>query len=124
MHPNCRHEFIPFVEEMYAQEELQALIEKSNHFKELSPDDKLFKIYNENQALLRQWNEERHEFNRLKATLGDQMPYTTLGGFRRARRANTEQYEKTKERVRNYEIAEKDKQIVDFYKKKGYNNPQ
>ncbi len=108
MHPNCRHEFPPFIEEMYAQEELQALIEKSNHFKKLSPDDKLFKIYNENQALLRQWNEERHEFNNMQAyykAKGEEPPYTTLGGFRRAHRSNenTFAYKKSHNAVRDFQ---------------------
>ena len=99
MHPNCRHEFPPFIEEMYAQEELQELIEKSNYFKELSPDDKLFKIYNRNQALLRQYNEERKEFKEWQIQLGDENPYKTLGGFRRAKRSGSETYTETKKAV-------------------------
>ena len=100
MHPNCRHEFIPFIEEFYTDEEMQELIKNSNHFEELSPDNRIFKVYNRNQALLRQWNEERHAFNEMKAyykAKGEEPPYTTLGGFRRSYRAEkgSEAYKKS-----------------------------
>ena len=94
MHPNCRHEFIPFVEELETPEELQRIIKESNHFEDFDKNDNMFKIYNRNQALQRQWVDESREFHRLQDTLGDKMPYKTLGGFRRARRARTTEYKK------------------------------
>ncbi|MBR0189025.1 MAG: hypothetical protein IJQ23_01410 [Clostridia bacterium] len=115
MHPNCRHEFIPFIEEFYTDEEMQELIKNSNHFEELSPDNRIFKTYNKNQALLRQWNEERHEFNKMQAEYkarGEEPPYTTLGGFRRARRAESTEYKKLHYRDRDERLYENWKSVV------------
>lgn len=95
MHPNCRHEFIPY-HESYAgsPEELQKVIEKSNHFEDLDKNDKFFKVYNKEQAFRRQMVDESREFHRLKDTLGDQMLYKNIGSFRRARRSNSLGYKK------------------------------
>lgn len=94
MHPNCRHEFLPFVEEMQSPEQLQKLIQESNTFKDFNPkDEKLFHLYNHNQALQRQWIQEYKEYNQAKALYGKDFPYTTLGGFRRASRSGSSQYE-------------------------------
>ncbi len=122
MHPNCRHEFIPY-HESYAgsPEELQKVIEKSNHFEDLDKNDKMFKIYNRNQALQRQWVDESREFHRLKDTLGDQMPYKNIGSFRRARRAKSETYMRMHRDITELGSAKKDGQILDFYARKGYN---
>lgn len=92
MHPNCRHEFIPFVEEMETKESLDKLIEKSNEKTEYNINDKLFDKYKKDQALHKQWIAEHREYDRLKEKLGDKMPYSTLAGFRRARRSETLQY--------------------------------
>ena len=94
MHPNCRHEFIPFVESMQTAEQLEQIVKDSNHFEQLSKNDKVFKTYNQNQATLRQWRSEMNEYNKLKDQYGNDMPYTSLGGFRRGRRANSETYKK------------------------------
>ena len=94
MHPNCRHEFLQWHESFVkSSEELQEIIDKSNHFEDFDKNDKLFKIYNQGQAFLRQLNSEKHEFGSAKALYGDDMPYQTLGGFRRASRSNSPQYE-------------------------------
>lgn len=93
MHPNCRHEFIPFVEQMQSPSEMETLIKNSNNFEPPSKDDIVIKKYNQDQATLRQWRNELNEFNSLKATLGNDMPYTTIGSFRRAKRANSPTYQ-------------------------------
>ncbi len=121
MHPNCRHEFIPFVEEFETPEELQRLIKESNHFEDFDKNDKMFKIYNQNQALQRQWVDESREFHRLQDTLGDQMPYRNIGSFRRARRAKSETYMRMHRDITELGSAKKDGQILDFYERKGYN---
>ena len=122
MHPNCRHEFIPY-HESYAgsPEELQKVIEKSNHFEDLDKNDKLFKVYNKEQAFRRQMVDESREFHRLKDTLGDQMPYKNISSFRRARRAKSETYMRMHRDITELGSAKKDGQILDFYKRKGYN---
>ena len=55
MHPNCRHEFLPWHESFSGgEEELKKIIEQSNHFENLDKNDKLFKLYNADQAFKRQ----------------------------------------------------------------------
>lgn len=94
MHPNCRHEFLPWHESFSGgEEELKKIIEESNHFENLDKNDKLFKLYNADQAFKRQLIKESKEFHYLKNTMGEQMPYQTLGGFRRASRSGSPQYE-------------------------------
>lgn len=110
MHPNCRHEFIPFVEDFETKENLDKLIEKSNEKTEYNINDKIFEKYKKDQALHKQWIAEHREYDRLKEKLGDKMPYTTLAGFRRARRSNSEEYQRTiklaKPLIKEQKIAE------------------
>ena len=69
-------------------------IQESNTFKDFNPkDEKLFHLYNHNQALQRQWIQEFKEYHQSKALYGKDFPYTTLGGFRRASRSGSSQYE-------------------------------
>ena len=103
MHPNCRHEFIPFVEAMQGESELKSIIKESNTFTNLSKDDIIFKKYNKDQATLRQWREELTEYTRLKEQYGDEMPYKTLGGFRRARRHYKEKYAGIPNKFKDFE---------------------
>ncbi len=112
MHPNCRHEFIPFVEEMENPENLKKIIEDSNHFEELDKNDKMFKLYNRNQALQRQWVDESREFHRLQAKYGEDMPYKTLGGFKRARRQGSLQYKQLHYHDRDKKLYEDWKSVV------------
>lgn len=96
IHPNDRCEFVPFIEDLHSEEELQKIQKESNTFTEYSKHDKLFKIYNKQQAILRQNREEEREYIELKRVLGNQMPYTTLGGFRRAKRENSVEYQRVR----------------------------
>ncbi len=90
MHPNCKHEFIPFFEEFESPEELKKTIEESNRFEDYDKNDELFRKYNQDQAFLRQLINEKREFDEAKELYGDQMPYKTLSGFRRSRREYNE----------------------------------
>ncbi len=121
MHPNCRHEFLPWHESFSGGEELKKIIEESNHFENLDKNDKLFKLYNADQAFKRQLIKESKEFHYLKNTMGEQMPYQTLGGFRRASRSGSSQYEAVHRNVTQLEKTKRDEAILDFYSKKGYN---
>lgn len=122
MHPNCRHEFLPWHESFSGgEEELKKIIEQSNHFENLDKNDKLFKLYNADQAFKRQLIKESKEFHYLKNTMGEQMPYQTLGGFRRASRSGSPQYEAVHRNVTQLEKTKRDEAILDFYSKKGYN---
>ncbi len=84
-HPNCRCEINLFVEEFY-QNELDNIIKESNTFTKFTKNDKLFDIYNKQQAFNRQYNNELVEYQKLKQYYGDKFPYKTIGGFRRASR--------------------------------------
>ena len=114
MHPNCRHEFLPFQESFVSSpEELEKVIERSNHFEELDKNDNLFKIYNKEQAFLRQLVDEKREFDNLTAELGSNMPYKTIGGFRRARREGSIKYKKIHYRKRDILQYERWKNILE-----------
>ncbi len=121
MHPNCRHEFLPFAAELERPEVIEKLIKESNHFEDHDPNSKLFQLYNRNQALQRQWIKESREFHNLTAELGDNMPYKTLGSFRRASRSKSDKYVRIHRDITEVGSAKKDEKILDFYTKKGYN---
>lgn len=111
IHPNCRCEFVPYFELLQSPEELAKDIEKSNRpFK----DDRTLAVknaYQDWQAMNRQVREERVEFENMQAVLGDRMPYETIGGFRRAKRAESETYKNAKrEYNENLPAEEKAKQ--------------
>jgi hypothetical protein len=95
LHPNCRHEFIPFYEEMETPEDIEKAIQNSKikYDKQGQLIDvryqKDIKAYQAWQAGNRQLNAEYLEFERMRkhyAGRENEMPYKTLAGFRRARR--------------------------------------
>ena len=100
-HPNCRHEFIPFYEEIEDPADVEKAIKNSKIRYDKNGElvdvrfQKDIKGYAEWQAGNRQLNQELLEFERMKthyAGREDEMPYKSLGAFRRARRAKTETY--------------------------------
>ena len=100
MHPNCRHEFLPWHESFSGgEEELKKIIKESNHFENLDKNDKLFKLYNADQAFKRQLIRESREYDRFKTYYGEDNPYKTLGGFRRAYRSNSEPFQEHKKAI-------------------------
>jgi hypothetical protein len=91
IHPNCRHEFLPFIEELH-DNDIKELQKKSNRFENYDKNDRIFAAYREQQAKLRQYRNEYIEYHDMKNTLGKDMPYKTIGGFRRAKRADNTEY--------------------------------
>ena len=100
-HPNCRHEFIPWFEEIEAPEDVEKAIRNSKIQYDKNGElvdvryQRDIKGYAEWQAGNRQLNRELLEFQQMKdhyAGREDKMPYKTLGSFRRASRAQTETY--------------------------------
>ena len=96
-HPNCRHEFIPYYEEIEDPEDVKKDISKSK----IKYDSKgnLVDVrhqadiegYQAWQAGNRQLNREMLEYEQMQAyyeSKGLEAPYKTLGAFRRARRSN------------------------------------
>ncbi len=97
-HPNCRHEFIPFYEDMEDPTDVQKAIKDSKI--KYDKDGKLADVrwqkdieaYAQWQAGNRQLNREALEFKRMQehyARIGQEPPYKTLGAFRTARRRET-----------------------------------
>ena len=97
MHPNCRHEFLPFVEKLYTEEEIKDLQKQSNTFTKYSKNDKIFDEYNRAQAIISKQRREYSQYKYMQSQLGEDMPYKTIGGFRRAKR----HYDKTYKDDRN-----------------------
>ena len=116
MHPNCRHEFLPYIEDLQTDEQLKRDIEESNHFTNYSKNDKIFNKYQENQSKMRQYREEYKQYRRLKTELGNDMPYKTLGGFRRASRHYKLMYPKQPNKIKDFEVRVRLKS--DVYPKK------
>lgn len=96
-HPNCRHEFIPWFEEIEAPEDVEKAIQNSKILYDKDGElvdvryQRDIKGYAEWQAGNRQLNRELLEFQQMKdhyAGRETEMPYKTLGSFRRARRAD------------------------------------
>lgn len=120
MHPNCRHEFLPFAAELERPEVIEKLIKESNHFEDHDPNSKLFQLYNRNQALQRQWIKESREFHEMQAyftSKGENPPYSTIGAFRRSYRAEKDSlaYEKAHFWKRTFEEKQqKSSQEVDI----------
>jgi hypothetical protein len=100
-HPNCRHEFIPWYEEMEDPADVEKAI-KDSKIKYDSKGNivdvryqKDIEAYQAWQAGNRQLNRELQEYERMReyyAGREEEQPYKSLGAFRRARRAQAESY--------------------------------
>ena len=126
-HPNCRHEFIAWFEELESPEEVEKAIQKSKIKYDKSGNlvdvryQKDIKGYQEWQAGNRQLNKEFSEYEKMRTYYESkdmQPPYTTLAGFRRARRKKAEEYKENK-KVWN-KIADFSKYGEKLPKPKGY----
>ena len=87
IHPNCRCQFIPYYPELETNEQVEIDKARSN---EPFVDNRTKQERDEYaawQATNRKLWSEQAEYERMKSVLGDEMPYKTLAGFRRARRA-------------------------------------
>ena len=100
-HPNCRHEFIPWYEDMEAPEDVEKAIRKSKikYDRQGGLVDVRHQAdiegYQQWQVGNRQLNRELHEYEQMQAyyeNKGEEAPYKTLGAFRRARRAQAQSY--------------------------------
>lgn len=104
-HPNCRHEFVAWYLDMESDEDIQKAIKDSKILYDNKGElvDVRFqsdiKGYADWQAGNRQRNEEYKQYEAMKSyyeSKGEEVPYKTLAGFRRARRANSGKYKKAK----------------------------
>jgi len=109
-HPNCRHEFIPWHEEIEDPADVEKAIKNSRIQYDEKGDlvdvrhQRDIKGYAQWQAGNRQLNREYLEYERMKkyyAGREDEMPYKSLGSFRRASRAQTETYKELRKNLRD-----------------------
>jgi hypothetical protein len=96
-HPNCRHEFIPWFEDMEAPEDVEKAIRDSKIKYDSKGNlvdvrfQKDIESYQAWQAGNRQLNREYLEYEQMRkhyAGREEDMPYKTLGSFRKARRSD------------------------------------
>lgn len=100
-HPNCRHTLLPFVLEYKSSSEIQKEKAKWKKFN-VNRDTRTAeekREYRKEQEIRRKANEEKKQYARYKALLGDEAP-KTLGGFRRMKRGNTKSYQKLQRKYR------------------------
>ena len=129
IHPNCRHSWAPYHVELYTDEELEKMRKQSNRSWQPDGDGKAFQQtekaraeYARGQQLMRQWNAEILEYEKMKAyykSIGEEPPYKTLGGFRRAKRAqstaytdNKKEWSKLNKRPQNHLTNESENNII------------
>lgn len=131
IHPNCRCEFMPYFESL----EGKAQVEQDKAYSSRPFADNRTKRerdeYASWQAGNRQLWAEQTEYESLKKTFGDDMPYKTLGGFRRARRSGAAEYKKfhyVKSDTQRFEvfkaiIGNDAPDTLDKFQEMKYNNP-
>lgn len=93
IHPNCRHSWSIYHIELYSEEERRQALERSNRTWKPDGDGRVFQQteraraeYSKGQQLMRQWNAEIVEYERMKAYYAEQGQeplYESLGAFRR-----------------------------------------
>jgi hypothetical protein len=74
IHPNCRHVFVPWIEELQTEEEIAQAIKSSNRPYEDTRSKQEVERYKEQQAKGRQIRRDRYQYERYKAVLGEDAP--------------------------------------------------
>ena len=99
IHPNCRHRISIFPPQAYTSDELKAYSAKSTAPFEDTRSDRERKKYAEQQAEKRRRNEERKQFERIRAALPDTAP-KSYAGFVRMKHTNSQKYHELMEDYR------------------------
>ena len=123
IHPNCRHSWSIYHIELYSEEERRQALERSNRTWKPDGDGRVFQQteraraeYSKGQQLMRQWNAEIVEYERMKAYYaeqGQEPPYKSLGAFRREVR---KPHEKQSPAMRAWKRHVPDKQQYERWK--------
>ncbi len=92
IHPNCRHRISIFPAKVYTKEKLREFSQKSTAPFEDTRTDAERKAYAEQQAEKRRRNENRKQYERIKAVLPNDAP-KSFAGFVRMKQANSEKYQ-------------------------------
>lgn len=123
-HPNCRHEFIPWHEEIEDPADVEKAIKNSRIQYDEKGDlvdvrhQRDIEGYAQWQAGNRQLNREYLEYERMKKYYAGreyEMPYKSLGSFRRARRAQTEKYQEPRKNLRGILTKSKKYATINTY---------
>lgn len=99
-HPNCRHTIRPYVIKYKTKEEIQR--DKAVKYQPQADNrtEAQKKAYAKEQAIRRKANEEKKQYEKMKAALGDKAP-KTIGAFRRMKRKNDEGWKRLQEEYRD-----------------------
>ncbi len=113
IHPNCRHSVHPYVESLQSEEDLAADIARSNRpFEDNRPDAERA-LYNKQQAQNRQIRQDRYQYERYKARLGDDAP-KSFHAFRKLKNAGGEKWDVLQEKYRNHLYSQDYSDIVEM----------
>ena len=101
-HPNCEHTIRPFVIEFKNQEEIRA---ERDRWERYDPEKDIRskaqqKAYEKEQQIRRVANQEKKQYAKLRAALGDKAP-KTVGTYRRMKRKNDDKWKKLQSEYRS-----------------------
>lgn len=106
-HPHCRHTISPYVTDFKTDEEIQA---EKNKWKKFKPDKDTRtaaqkKAYEKEQRIRREANQEKKNYAKMVAVLGDRAP-RTIGAYRRMKRQGTVKFQELQSEYRStlYEV--------------------
>lgn len=112
IHPNCRHRIAIFPARAYKKEELLKFSQKSTAPFEDTRTDAERKAYAEQQAEKRRRNENRKQYERIKAVLPNDAP-KSFAGFVRMKQTNSQRYQELMQDYR-YIMRESKARYKDF----------
>lgn len=93
IHPNCRHVIVPYIEEIHTADEIQkAIVDSNKPFEDNRPDAERG-LYSKGQALNRQIRQDKYQYERYKARLGEDAP-KSFHAFRKMKKAGGEKWGK------------------------------
>lgn len=92
-HPNCQHTVSPYVIEFKTEAEIQ---EEKKKWEQFNPEKDVRttaqrQAYEKEQAIRREANQEKKNYAKMLAALGDKAP-KTIGAYRRMKRKNDEKW--------------------------------
>ncbi len=92
VHPNCRHSVHPWVESLHTDDEVRSEITKSNKpFDDARSEDEK-ELYTQQQLDAKQMRQDRYQYERYKARLGDDAP-KGFHAFRKIKNENKEHWQ-------------------------------
>lgn len=93
IHPNCRHSVHPWIEDLQDSEDVKQALEQSKQPFDDGRQEVEVELYNSQQAQNRQMRQDRYQYERYKARLGEDAP-KSFHAFRQAKKTGGEKWEK------------------------------